>query len=206
MGSGQVGGSGRWTALAHTVSGCCAFSAPRARTPWKHPNPPRPGDGVAASPMPWTRSTPPAPCWPLTTSPRPASTVTGKPLRVLHVCRRHYSDTRTATVNLFKSLVLTADEELRGQFRGRSTVRQLEHADTLVDDAAGSTLERLRRTQLRVLAEQIHILDRTLKANLAEIRALVQTMCPALLEQPGIGPRHRRDRADRLVPPRPIPQ
>ena len=27
-----------------------------------------------------------------------------------------------------------------------------------------------------------------LKANLAEIRALVRTMCPVLLEQPGIGP------------------
>jgi transposase len=109
-------------------------------------------------------------------------------LRVLHVCRRHYSDTRTATVNLFKSLVLTADEELRGQFRGRSTVRQLQHAATLVGDTAGSTLERLRRTQLRVLAEQIHVLDRMLKDNLTDIRALVQTMCPALLDQPGIGP------------------
>jgi transposase len=109
-------------------------------------------------------------------------------LRVLHVCRRHYSDTRTATVNLFKSLVLTADDELRGQFRGRSTVRQLQHAATLVADTAASTLEQLRRNQLRVLAEQIHALDRLLKDNLAGIRALVQTMCPALLEQPGIGP------------------
>ena len=109
-------------------------------------------------------------------------------LRVLHVCRRHYSDTRTATVNLFKSLVLTADDELRGQFRGRSTVRQLQHAATFVGDTAGSILERLHRSQLRVLAEQIHTLDRLLKDNLADIRALVQTMCPALLEQPGIGP------------------
>lgn len=109
-------------------------------------------------------------------------------LRVLHVCRRHYSDTRTATVNLFKSLILTADDELREQFRGRSTVRQLQHAAALVGDTAASTLERLRRSQLRDLAEQIHALDRTLKDNLADIRALVQNMCPALLEQPGIGP------------------
>jgi transposase len=109
-------------------------------------------------------------------------------LRVLHVCRRHYSDTRTAAVNLFKSLILTADDELREQFRSRSTVRQLQHAAALVGDTPGSTLERLRRSQLRVLAEQIHALDRMLKDNLADIRALVQTMCPALLEQPGIGP------------------
>jgi transposase len=109
-------------------------------------------------------------------------------LRVLHVCRRHYSDTRTATVNLFKSLILTADDELREQFRGRSTIRQLQHAATLIGNTADSILERLRRTQLRVLAEQIHALDRMLKDNLADIRALVQTMCPALLAQPGIGP------------------
>jgi transposase len=109
-------------------------------------------------------------------------------LRILHVCRRHYSDTRTATVNLFKSLILTADDNLREQFRGRSTVRQLQHAATLAGNTTGSTLEQLRRTQLSALAEQIHALDRMLKDNLAEIRALVQTMCPNLLKQPGIGP------------------
>ncbi|WP_344619775.1 IS110 family transposase, partial [Dactylosporangium salmoneum] len=38
-------------------------------------------------------------------------------LRILHACRRHYTDTRTATVNLFKSLILTADDDLRDQFR-----------------------------------------------------------------------------------------
>lgn len=109
-------------------------------------------------------------------------------LRQLLIVRRHYTDTRTATVNLFKSLILTADDELREQFRGRSTIRQLQHAATLIGNTADSILERLRRTQLRVLAEQIHALDRMLKDNLADIRALVQTMCPALLAQPGIGP------------------
>lgn len=109
-------------------------------------------------------------------------------LRILHVCRRHYGDTRTATVNLFKSLVLTADDDLREQFRGRSTIRQLHHAAALTVLTAGSILEQLRRTQLRALAEQIHALDRMLKDNLTEIRTLVLTMCPALLDQPGIGP------------------
>ena len=118
-------------------------------------------------------------------------------LRILHVCRRHYSDTRTATINLFKSLILTADDDLREQFRGRSTLRQLQHAATLPGDTAGHTLpgdttghtlHRLRRTQLSILAEQVHTLDRMLKANLADIRALVHTLCPALLDQPGIGP------------------
>jgi transposase len=118
----------------------------------------------------------------------PRTDGTREALRILHVCRRHYSDTRTATVNLFKSLILTADDNLREQFRGRSTVRQLQHAAALTGDTAGTTGEQMRRTQLHVLAEQIHTLDRMLKANLAEIRALVRTMCPILLDQPGIGP------------------
>ena len=46
----------------------------------------------------------------------------------LHTCRRHYTDTRTATVNLFKSLILTADDDLRDQFGGRTTNQQVRHA------------------------------------------------------------------------------
>lgn len=129
----------------------------------------------------------------------PRTDGTREALRILHVCRRHYSDTRTATVNLFKSLILTADDNLREQFRGRSTARQIQHAATLTTNTTdtgtgtgttdtGTGGEQVRRTQLHTLAEQIHTLDRMLKANLAEIRTLVRTMCPALLDQPGIGP------------------
>lgn len=107
-------------------------------------------------------------------------------LRLLHVCRRHYSDTRTATINLFKSVILTADDDLRAQMRGRSTLRQVQHATTLT--TSGNGLDRLRRTQLAALAEQILTLDRLLKANLTDIRTLVNKLCPTLLDQPGIGP------------------
>ncbi|GAB3066489.1 IS110 family RNA-guided transposase [Micromonospora schwarzwaldensis] len=108
-------------------------------------------------------------------------------LRLLHVCRRHYSDTRTATINLFKSVILTADDDLRAQMRGLSTLRQVQHATTLTT-SSGSGLDRLRRTQLAALAEQILTLDQLLKTNLTEIRTLVDKLCPTLLEQPGIGP------------------
>ena len=111
-------------------------------------------------------------------------------LRILHTCRRHYTDTRTATVNLFKSLILTADDDLRDQLRGRSTTQQIRHAARLADtpDPASSTLQRIRRTHLATLATQIIDLDRLLTANLAQLRALVKTICPTLLQQPGIGP------------------
>ncbi|MGW5561788.1 IS110 family transposase [Micromonospora sp. NPDC003944] len=106
-------------------------------------------------------------------------------LRLLHVCRRHYSDTRTATINLFKSVILTADDDLRTQLRGLSTLRQVQHATTLTNGNGG---DHLRRTQLAALAEQILTLDQLLKANLTEIRTLVDKLCPTLLDQPGIGP------------------
>lgn len=109
-------------------------------------------------------------------------------LRLLHVCRRHYSDIRTATINLFKSVILTADDDLRTQLRGLSTLRQVQHATTLTTTTGGRGLDQLRRAQLATLAEQILTLDRLLKANLTEIRTLVDKICPTLLVQPGIGP------------------
>jgi transposase len=109
-------------------------------------------------------------------------------LRILHACRRHYTDTRTATVNLFKSLILTADDDLRDQFRGRNTGQQVRHAVCLTSSDDSDMLVRLRRDQLTALAGQIRDLDRLLATNLRQIRDLVAVMVPALLEQPGIGP------------------
>ncbi|GAA0481663.1 IS110 family transposase [Actinoplanes capillaceus] len=103
-------------------------------------------------------------------------------LRILHVCRRHYTDIRTATVNLFKSLTLTADDDLRERFRGQSTIRQVRHAAVLTGH------DHVRHAHLAALAGQILELDRLLTKNLAQLRALVKTLCPTLLEQPGIGP------------------
>ncbi|WP_239163274.1 transposase, partial [Paractinoplanes rishiriensis] len=78
--------------------------------------------------------------------------------------------------------------------------RQVQHATTLTTTSGTGTStgsgsgsgsgsgDRLRRAQLAALAGQILLLNDILKTNLAEIRALVATLCPALLEQPGIGP------------------
>jgi len=48
-------------------------------------------------------------------------------LRLLVACRRHYTDTRTATVNVFKSVILTAEDTLRAVLRGLSTARQVSY-------------------------------------------------------------------------------
>jgi transposase len=109
-------------------------------------------------------------------------------LRILLVTRRHHSDTRTATVNLLKSLIVTADEDLRQQLRGRSTAVQLGYLLDLDDQPTSNQLTRIIRQQLVDLARRTAELDRILKANKAEINALVGQSCPALLDEPGVGP------------------
>jgi transposase len=109
-------------------------------------------------------------------------------LRILHVCRRHYSDTRTATVNLFKSLILTADNQLRDHLHGLSTDQQVRHVAALANADGSDPLSRTRRRHLAALAADIIALDQALKDNRAELHALVTTTCPAILDQPGVGP------------------
>lgn len=109
-------------------------------------------------------------------------------LRILYVCRRHYSDTRTATVNLFKSLILTADDHLRAQLRGLSTHQQVRHVAAWTHHHSTDPLSNVRRQQLAALAAEIITLDQTLKDNHTQLRKLVTAMCPTLLQQHGVGP------------------
>ncbi len=106
---------------------------------------------------------------------------TREDLRILYVCHRHYTDTRTATVNLFKSLILTAGDDLRTQLRNLSTLQQVRHAAQL--DPAD-----IRHQQLTSLAADILTLDRKINDNKAALHKLVNTICPALLDQYGVGP------------------
>ena len=111
-------------------------------------------------------------------------------LRILHVARRHYTDTRTATVNLLKSLILTAHDALRGQLRGLNTDQQVRLLCQLQAQPVGSldTVSRVRCDHLQSLATDIAALDQILADNLAQLRELVAAMCPILLDQPGVGP------------------
>ena len=104
-------------------------------------------------------------------------------LRILLTCRRHYTDTRTATVNLLKSLILTADEATRTALRGRSTPHQVAYLLTTTP-----ATDPIRATQLLDLAHQIRVLDQTLTTNLHHLRDLTRSWMPTLLDQPGVGP------------------
>ena len=109
-------------------------------------------------------------------------------LRILLATREHATKTRTATVNIFKALILTAPEALRSQFRGRPTRQQVRTARALRARAGQPISEQHLRHALRQLATQIAAHDTDLAANHNHIRALVRAWQPALLTQPGIGP------------------
>ena len=111
-------------------------------------------------------------------------------LRQLLVVRRHYSDTRTATVNLFKSLILTADDPLREALRGLSTARQVRAllTGTVPAGEPSDTEAALRRTHLAELAADIRTGNRRLYANEKQLTALISTIMPSLLDIYGVGP------------------
>ncbi|WP_260723486.1 transposase [Dactylosporangium roseum] len=121
-------------------------------------------------------------------------------LRLLLVTRRHYTDTRTATINVIKSMILTADDELREQLRGCATAVQIRILRTTATSTATSTgvgsgvgsgagIEAaVRREHLSHLAVMVTNLNRLVAANLRQLRDLVTDICPALLDLPGVGP------------------
>jgi transposase len=109
-------------------------------------------------------------------------------LRVLLTTRRHHSDTRTATVNLLKALIVTADEALRAALRGKKTPEQVRHLCTQSLPDPNGPVEQVVRDELVDLARRIHELDQTLHRNRKHLATLVAAACPDLLAQPGVGP------------------
>jgi transposase len=108
-------------------------------------------------------------------------------LRILLVARDHTATTRTAAVNIFKSLLLTAPDELRERLRHLSTARQTAACAALRTNAGHDPLERVRRQTLRHLAQQIRLLDKELRSNERQLRELVDVIMPALRAEPGVG-------------------
>jgi transposase len=108
-------------------------------------------------------------------------------LRLLLVTRRHYTDTRTASVNVFKAAILGATD-LRETLRNLSTTAQVRTVLTLPEDPATDVETRIRLAQLRILARTIADLDTILTDNMKQLRTLVRAWCKTLLALPGVGP------------------
>jgi transposase len=109
-------------------------------------------------------------------------------LRIGLVTREHDARARTAAVNTFKALILTAPEDLRAAFRGAITGAQVRAATALHDAPGHGPARRALHTALRRLAEHITTLDTALAVSRRELTALVTAWAPALLDVPGAGP------------------
>ncbi len=113
-------------------------------------------------------------------------------LRMLLITHRHDTDMRTATVNVFKSLLLGAGD-LRETLRRLSTIRQIRTVlalpDTHPDTHPDTDVEtRVRIQALRRAATTILELDKAITAAEKQLRTLVKQCCPGLLDLPGVGP------------------
>jgi transposase len=121
-------------------------------------------------------------------------------LRMLLVTHRHDTDMRTATVNMFKSLLLGAGD-LRETLRRLSTTRQVRTVLALPDPGTatdpgtgtgtgtGTDVEtRVRIQALRRAATTILELDKAITETEKQLRTLVKQCCPGLLDLPGVGP------------------
>jgi transposase len=109
-------------------------------------------------------------------------------LRMLLVTHRHDTDMRTATVNLFKSLLLGAGD-LRETLRRLTTAQQIRTILTLPDTDPGIDVEtRVRIHTLRRAATTIRELDKAITATEQQLRTLTKQCCPGLLDLPGVGP------------------
>jgi len=109
-------------------------------------------------------------------------------LRILLVAREHANSTRTAAVNVFKALLLTAPDQLREPLRHKSTPRQTAACAVLRAHARHSASEGVMRQTLPGLAQQIRLLDKEIRANERQLHELVTALMPALLAEPGVGP------------------
>jgi transposase len=109
-------------------------------------------------------------------------------LRILLVAREHATTVRTAAINTFKALLLTAPDQLREPLRRQSTPRQTAACAVLRMQPKHTAAERVLRQTLRSLAQQIRQLDKDIRANERQLHDLVAAVMPALLAEPGVGP------------------
>ncbi|MFC9695116.1 IS110 family transposase, partial [Kribbella sp. NPDC056951] len=126
-----------------------------------------------------------------------ARTATGTPktrtgpaeaLRMIHTTRASALKARTAAMNAFQQLLITAPEPLRAQLRGLKGTKLVAAAAKL---RPGTNLADPTQTAKRVLrryAHRIHDLDDEIATSTHELTTLVTQTAPGLLAQFGVGP------------------
>jgi transposase len=109
-------------------------------------------------------------------------------LRILLVGRRELADTQTRQTNLLKALLLTGDETERQLARGQYTHARPQIIIRRRGTGCETREQAVRRSEARRLAQAILAGERELKANLKQLREIVDALAPGLLAKYGVGP------------------
>jgi transposase len=116
-------------------------------------------------------------------------TGTVESIRMLRIVRTSAVKARTAAINEFHALVLTAPEQLRETFRPLTRLQQLHRAAKMrpCPDRAADPTQAIK-IALRRLAERIHLLDTEIGDANQQLAALTSTAAPATSSLLGVGP------------------
>lgn len=109
-------------------------------------------------------------------------------LRLLLLARRSAVDVRRLALVQLRSVIVTAPERLREELRGLPLGRLLERCRRVRRTSSAGADELATRLVLRSLARRIEAATAEAAELEGEILALVRSLAPQLLEEPGVGP------------------
>jgi len=109
-------------------------------------------------------------------------------LRILLCARQELTTTNTAQTNRLRALLRDGDDTERRLARARLSDAALATLARRRQPAAASRAQAVRHGEIRRLALAMRQAARALKANRAELAAIVNDLAPGLTERPGIGP------------------
>jgi transposase len=107
-------------------------------------------------------------------------------MRVLLVTRKSGQRARVAAINELKAFVVTCSPELRGDIRGLNTTGLVKRCAAW--RPSGDPETAATKTVMRIVARRIRDLDAQIREIDRQLAALVNDVCPQLLDESGIGP------------------
>ncbi len=108
-------------------------------------------------------------------------------IRVHAVTRAGAVRARTSAINELKAMIVSADEELRGQLRGLRTRQQVAHCARFRDGTHATVERRSTRLTMRALARRIEHLNDEIDDHNEALKSLLEQAAPQLLAERGIG-------------------
>lgn len=109
-------------------------------------------------------------------------------LRILLCARQELTTTATAQANRLRALLRDGNDRDRDLARRRLSLTSLAALARLRQPCDASRAQAVRHAEVRRLAVALREAARALKANRAELSAIVSDMAPGLTSRPGIGP------------------